>query len=360
MNKYNLALEVLKILNKNGFEAYIVGGFPRDYYLGIVSDDIDICTNAVFNDLKEIFDSISYNKYGSYLLSYKDNSFEVTTYRKDIRSFKSRFPMSIKFVNKLYSDLKRRDFTINTLCIDCNGNFLDLMNSRIDINHCIIKIVGSKKKMRDDSLRILRAIRFATILNFDIDLKLRRAILKYSYTLQNLSFDRKKSELDKIFLSNNCSYGINLIRYYGLEDYLHIDLSDVVIVDDLCGMWAQVIIDDSYNFKKSDKYKITKIRELLWKLFDIYDLYLYGCDILSVVSKIKGDGLNIIELYESLPIKDRDDIDIDFFDICSVIDVNDQMIGVIYNDIEKKIVYGELCNDKSVLLDYIINTYKVS
>ena len=358
MDRYSIALEILKVLNENGYLSYIVGGFPRDYYLGIVSDDIDICTSANYNDLCSVFSYVKNRKHGSYILNYKDFEFEITTFRRDGRYIKSRHPKRVKFVNDLKSDLKRRDFTVNTLCIDSNGDFVDLMNARIDINHRIIKLIGSKKRIFEDSLRILRAIRFATILNFSIDSKLAKAIDYYKSSLVNLSFDRKRSELDKIFSSTNAKYGIDLIRKYGLDRFLNIDISDVVIVDDLCGMWAQVVIDDSYNFSKSMRYKIFKIKDLINIPFELYDLYLYGFDIFSVVSKIKGDNLDITGMYNALPIKDRDDIDVDFFDICDKVNVNNYMIGNIYSDIEKRIVYGKLNNNKDEILDYIIKTYK--
>lgn len=358
MDRYSIALEILKVLNENGYLSYIVGGFPRDYYLGIVSDDIDICTSANYNDLCSVFSYVKNRKHGSYILNYKDFEFEITTFRRDGRYIKSRHPKRVKFVNDLKSDLKRRDFTANTLCIDSNGDFVDLMNARIDINHRIIKLIGSKKRIFEDSLRILRAIRFATILNFFIDSKLAKAIDYYKSSLVNLSFDRKRSELDKIFSSTNAKYGIDLIRKYGLDRFLNIDISDVVIVDDLCGMWAQVVIDDSYNFSKSMRYKIFKIKDLINIPFELYDLYLYGLDIFSVVSKIKGDNLDITGMYNALPIKDRDDIDVDFFDICDKVNVNNYMIGNIYSDIEKRIVYGKLNNNKDEILDYIIKTYK--
>ena len=357
MDKYDVALDVLRILHKSGFVSYIVGGFPRDYYLGMISDDVDICTSASFNDLSSIFSCVKNKKHGSYILEYKDYNFDVTTFRRDSKYIKNRFPSSVKFVNSLMSDLKRRDFTVNTLCIDYNGLFVDNMNARIDINHRLIKLIGSKKRICQDSLRILRAIRFATILNFDIDPYLSSAIEKYKSSLLNLSYDRKKSELDKIFSSVNSKYGIDLIRRYGLEKFLNIDISDVVIVDDLCGMWAQVITDNSYNFSKAEKYKIFKIKDLINIPFELYDLYLYGTDIFNVVSKIKNDDIDIAGLYSSLPIKDRDDIDIDFFDICDKVDVNSYMVGNIYLDIEKKIVYGELPNKKNEIIKYIIDTY---
>lgn len=358
MDRYSVALDILSKLNDSGFLAYIVGGFPRDYYLGMVSDDIDICTSANFNDLCCIFNDVKNKKHCSYILNYNDYEFEITTFRRDGRYIKSRHPKSVKFVNDLKSDLKRRDFTVNTLCIDSNGEFIDLMNARIDINHKVIKLIGSKQRIFQDSLRILRAIRLATILNFSIDSKLSKAILFYKSSLVNLSYDRKRSELDKIFSSNNAKYGIDLIRKYELDRFLNIDISDVVIVDDLCGMWAQVIIDDSYNFSKSMRYKIMKIKDLINIPFELYDLYLYGLDIFSVVSKIKGDNLDILGMYNALPIKDRDDIDVDFFDICDKVNVDNYMIGNIYSDIEKRIVYGKLENNKKDILDYIIKTYK--
>lgn len=358
MDKFEVAIDILRKINENGYSAYIVGGFARDYYLGRISDDIDICTSANYNELCDIFSDVKNIKHGSYILFYNDFDFEITTFRHDGRYIKNRHPKDVKFVNNLKTDLKRRDFTVNTLCINSEGSFVDLMNARIDINHRVIKLVGSKKRIFEDSLRILRAIRFATILNFNIDFRLSKAIDFYKSSLVNLSFDRKKMELDKIFSSSNARYGIDLIRNYALDRFLNIDISDVVIVDDLCGMWAQVIFDDSYNFSKSDRFKISKIKELINVPFELYHLYLYGLDIFSVVSKIKGDDLDIDSMYNSLPIKDRDDIAIDFFDICDKVNVNDYMIGNIYSDIEKKIVYGELNNNKKDILDYIIKNYK--
>ena len=101
-----------------------------------------------------------------------------------------------------------------------------------------------------------------------------------------------------------------------------------------------------------------KIKDLINIPFELYDLYLYGLDIFSVVSKIKGDNLDIAGMYNALPIKDRDDIDVDFFDICDKVNVDNYMIGNIYSDIEKRIVYGKLKNNKKDILDYIIKTYK--
>lgn len=356
-NKYKVALEVLKKLNDNNFDAYIVGGYPRDLYLGIKSDDIDICTSAKLSDIRKIFTDVNDNKYNSYVLSYKNFLFQITTFRKDRHYLNSRFPSKVCYTNKLKTDLKRRDFVINTLCIDSTGSFVDLIGAREAIDMRVVSLVGNGRKIHEDSLRILRAIRFACVLDFSIDSRLSRAINKYKGNLNSLSFDRKKAELEKIFTSNNASYGIRLLHDYGLDTYLHVDLSDVAIVD-ILGIWAQVIVDNSYNFTKEERFKILAIKELINNPFEIYDLYKYGPDVFSIVSDIKNDDLDIKSLYDSLPIKDRADIDVNFFEICDVVPATNQTIKVIYDDLERKIIYKELSNKKKDILKYIKKNYK--
>ena len=117
---YKRAIEVLNKLTDNGYLAYIVGGYPRDYLLGIKTKDIDICTNASPKEIMEIFDTegVSDIKYGSVKVIYKNYKFDVTTFRKDIKYEDNRKPIKIKYIDNLKKDLLRRDFTINTICID--------------------------------------------------------------------------------------------------------------------------------------------------------------------------------------------------------------------------------------------------
>ena len=217
---YNCAIEILSEINELGYEAYIVGGYCRDLYLGNFSDDIDICTNAKYDDLKDYF-SITKGNFGSMVLKYEDYKFEVTTFRKEGEYDKNRFPKKVEFVDTLEEDLKRRDFIINTLCIDKNGEFIDLLGAKDDLDNKIIKCVGiCDYKISQDILRSLRAIRFATILNFKIDDELKESIKKYSYLLANLSDKRKKEEIDKILNSDNKEYGLSLMKELGLDLYL--------------------------------------------------------------------------------------------------------------------------------------------
>ena len=353
---YNNALEILKILDRNNFEAYIIGGYPRDLYLGKKSTDIDICTNAKYKDLKKLFKNITDNNYGSYKLKYKNQEYEITTYRKESNYINNRFP-KVKYTKKLTKDLKRRDFVINTLCIDRYGNYVDIKNAKRDLDEKIIRLIGFKTKIREDSLRILRAIRFATLLNFKIDKKLDQAIEKYKENLTKLSFDRKKSELEKILTDENAEYGIELIKKYKLEPYLKINVDKVNLIDDIDGIWAQILVDDSYNFTKERRKKINTLQKLIKRYFDIYDLYKYGKDIMEIVDKIKNETHDLKKLYKNLQIKDRDEIDINFFEICEIKDISNDTIEKLYEDIEKQIIYNNLKNKKSEIIKYIKNNY---
>ena len=118
-------------------------------------------------------------KYGSTKLNYKNYYFDITTFRRDIVYKDNRRPSKIEYVDDISEDLERRDFTINTMCMDKDGNIIDLFNAKKDINDKVIRTVSdADKKIKEDSLRILRAIRFATILNFRIDKDLEKAIIK--------------------------------------------------------------------------------------------------------------------------------------------------------------------------------------
>ena len=202
---YKNAREVLKI-NDNGYESYIVGGVVRDYILGMKSIDVDICTNATPKEIKNIFKGavMPSKKYGAVTLIYKKVRYEITTYRKEIKYDDYRRPSKLEYIDDLLEDLKRRDFTINTFCMDSDGNVIDLLNAKEDLDNKIIRTVGNpKQKLKEDVLRILRAIRFATSLNFDISDDVKKAIKKNRALLKKLSYTRKKEELTKIFTSPN-------------------------------------------------------------------------------------------------------------------------------------------------------------
>lgn len=217
---YEEALKILKKFNDYNYEAYIVGGYPRDKYLNIESNDIDITTNATPQEIKKIFQNVidKYEKYGNVIIVENNYKYQVTTFRKD-KYLDDRKNVKIKYVNTLKEDLYRRDFIINTLCINKDGNYVDLLNAKTDIDKKIIRLI-KKDSMKEDPLRILRAIRFATVLNFKIDIKLEEEIVKYGYLISKLSEYRKQEEINKIINSENKEYGLNLIKKYKIDKYI--------------------------------------------------------------------------------------------------------------------------------------------
>lgn len=193
----NKALEILNIIKSQNYEAYIVGGYPRDKYLNINNFDIDICTNMSIQELKKIFEIQDETNFGTCKIRYQNEIFEISLFRKD-NYVDSRYP-KIEYVNTLKEDLIRRDFTINMLCIDYKGEYVDYYNSTKDIDNRIIRcLTDSKEKIIEDPLRIVRALRFASDLDFNIEESLKQNINKYKYLLKNISKNRINKELEKV------------------------------------------------------------------------------------------------------------------------------------------------------------------
>ena len=358
------SIKLLKKIEEHGFEAYIVGGFARDKYIGRDITDVDICTNATPKDLKSIFEDsmLPKEQYGSVTVIYKKIRFEITTFRRDIKYENNRLPIEIKYINELIDDLKRRDFTMNTLCINSSGEYIDLLNARIDIDRKTIKAVGNAElKLKEDSLRILSAVRFATILNFDLDVNLKNSIVLNAPLLKNLSYYRKKEELDKIFSSINVERGIKLLIDLGLDEYLDIPkLKDVVITSSSIGIWAQLDVLDKYSFSKLEQDSIQLTQSLIEKQdFDLYELYNYGLYIPLVIAEINGLDKNMLtKKYMELPIKNKREIALDGNEIAKILNIKpSRQIKIIIEDLEKKIIYNELENNKNILCEYIVKNY---
>ena len=190
---YEEALKILKKINMLGYEAYIVGGYPRDKYLNITSYDIDICTNMPPDIIKKNFKVTKDSGYGSLMI---EDKFEITTYRRDIYN-KNRFP-EIEYVSTLEEDLKRRDFIINTLFIDLNGNYIDKLNAIDDLDNKIIRTIKNANiSFKEDPLRIIRALRFKIDLNFSLNDDIIESINKNKELLKTISNKRIEKEINK-------------------------------------------------------------------------------------------------------------------------------------------------------------------
>ncbi len=358
------ALEILKILNNNHYEAYVVGGYVRDTLLNRKTNDIDICTSATPKEILQIFDNVSISdmQYGSVVVAYKGYNFDITTFRKEIKYESNRKPVKIKYIKDLKKDLLRRDFTINTLCMNSNGDIIDILNIKNDLNKRILRTVGNPRyRIKEDSLRILRCIRFATILDFEIEPKTKHFLLKYGYLLKTLSMNRKKEELDRIFLSKNKEKGRKLLIELNLTSVLNINkLNNIVLCTDLIGIWCQLEVEDIYPFTKVEKEQMKLLRELLkYDEIDNYLLYKYGLYLCTVYNDIKGISKRKLNTkYQNLPITSRKEIMIKGEEISKILNKKPgKYIKEIMEDLEKNILNNKLNNTYEDIKKYIIEEY---
>jgi len=357
------SLKVLKKIEENGYNAYIVGGFVRDYILGIESLDVDIATSATPKEILKIFEDSALPKeeYGAVTLYMKNNRFEITTFRKEIRYLNHRKPVEIEYIGDLLEDLKRRDFKMNTLCMDKDGQIIDLLCGKNDIDNKVINTVGDADyKFKEDSLRMLRAIRFATILDFKLSDEIKKAIIDNKEALKELSYSRKKQELDKIFSSKNSKYGIELILELGLDSELELyNLKDINLNSDILGIWTILNVSEGYKFTANEKEIMKNVRKILNTSINNLSLYKYGLYVNQVAADIVGvDRTKIAKMYENLPITSRKSIEITSEEIMEVLNRKPgPYFKDIYNDLEIKILNGELENNNELIRQYIINNY---
>ncbi|MEI7890542.1 MAG: HDIG domain-containing metalloprotein [bacterium] len=237
-------LNVLKKLQENKFEAFVVGGCVRDLLLDKMPKDWDITTNAKPMEVIGIFpDSFYENNFGTvgvkvekfitdnFLKDDREHDVvEVTTYRIESTYSDRRRPDEIAFAKSLSDDLGRRDFTMNAIALspifDSNGSavdfeIVDLFDGQNDIEKKIIKTVGSAdERFSEDALRMIRAIRFHAQLGFQIESDTFEAIKKNVAFVGHVALERVKDELVKIILSDNPAEGIDMMQQTGLLEYI--------------------------------------------------------------------------------------------------------------------------------------------
>ena len=361
---YEVALKLLNKIESFGYKAYIIGGFARDLYLKRSSNDVDICTDATPMELHNIFQEIvcSNSEYGTVTIIFENIKFEITTFRRELKYKDARHPESIEYVGTLEEDIKRRDFTINTIAIDKDENKIDILNAKQDLDDKIIRTVGNPKiKIKEDALRILRAIRFATTLNFTIETNLKQFIKRYGHNLRKLSSSIKKSELDIIFSSSNKEYGINLILELKLDRYLDIpNLKNIKITPSMIVTWAELNVLDKYNFNSLERETILKINEVKDKnILDRHVLYQYGLYICTMVAELKEiDKKKLNQEFAKMPIRSKLDIALSPLEICKILNVEaGPFLKPLIKDLENKLIENKLKNKKEELTKYIKETY---
>ncbi|MBO4356115.1 MAG: CCA tRNA nucleotidyltransferase [Clostridia bacterium] len=195
--------EILTKIESHGFSAYVVGGCVRDYLMGTKPHDYDIASSASPNEIKNIFSGFNTVdtgiKHGTIGVVYNRTLYEITTYRTDGNYSDGRHPDSVSFVDDVREDLSRRDFTVNAMAADKDGVILDLFGGENDIESKIIRCVGEPdKRFCEDALRIMRAMRFSSVLGFRIEEETAESMHKNAYQLEKIAPERIKTETEKM------------------------------------------------------------------------------------------------------------------------------------------------------------------
>lgn len=241
------ALQTIKDLEDAGFEGYLVGGCVRDLLMDKIPVDSDITTNALPEDILRIFPKAKYeNEFGTVILAIKDEEekvltvLEITTYRSESGYRDHRRPDEVVFEKELEKDLMRRDFTVNAmaLCLPGSKNAEKYNSKKIEINKQefylvdffgglkdiklkIIRAVGEPvDRFKEDALRMMRAIRFLSQLNFELEPKTERAIIKMAGSLKFIAKERIKDELIKILKSDRAYEGFVFLQKTKLLQYI--------------------------------------------------------------------------------------------------------------------------------------------
>ena len=372
-NKFKDAINILKTFNKNGFEAYFVGGCVRDFLLDKNFSDIDITTNALPEQVKNIFrKSIDTGiQHGTVTILVNGESYEVTTFRKEDEYVNHRAPDKVEFVSDLKEDLDRRDFTINAMALDYKGKLFDFHNGEADLKNNIIKTVNDpNERFFEDALRMLRAFRFSSKLGFDINSNTLMAIKNNAKLITYVSIERIVNEFRKLLEGKGNIDSLQLMIDSTLNSYIPF-IKDIKVIKDFskytfCQSLYILSIINNISFDELKKLKLSNKEIKLVKEYDKIrndfknniplELILYKYDIEDVrfiCSYFKYEDESEIEKIK-LPITSFNDIDIESEEIIAFINRKPgPWIKEIIVLLEYEILLNGLVNNKKNILDFL-------
>ena len=352
----DLAKEILEKINNLGYLAYIVGGAVRDFLLNEETNDIDISTNMPLEEIENHFSILDNGSdYQSVTIIYKGNSFEITHFRRDLSYKDHRHPMVLT-VNTYLEDSSRRDFTINALAMDKNGQILDFYDGMKDLEDKVIKAIGDPfLRFEEDSLRILRGLYFSSKLGFDIDSDTLFAMVDKKELLKELSEERIYQYFVKILYAKT-DKGIRYINELDLFQYIP-----------TFKRWLNIVSKDMkeedlilYYYGKLKKFPIKTKKEVLKKAkaldllknnLNSYTLYKNKEIYFEIRDILKYFGCDIIgadKLVENLVIKEDKDLALTKEEISSMFVGKEKSVAI--EKVLEGILNGKIKNTKDDIL----------
>lgn len=380
------ARPVLQKIEQAGFEAYFVGGCVRDTILGDPIHDIDIATSAYPSEIKAIFNRTVDTgiEHGTVMILDHGTGYETTTFRTESGYQDFRRPDKVTFVRSLAEDLKRRDFTINALALKENGEVIDLFDGLTDLNNHLIRAVGDpNERFHEDALRMMRAVRFASKLNFTIDQPTLAGIKDNAPLLDKIAVERIQVEFEKLLLGQNPVAGLGAFLSTGLYRYCPglaeaaNPLSQLLVLNNwqlknsqqawamLClqlGLAPQAITTFLKQWKTSNEL-IKQVRAIIPV---VKQLHLHQLDALGMfragwpaiqdanqVAKLYGWDQPIEELrsaYQQLPITSDRELEVNGRLLIKAGIQPGPLLGKIINQLTVQVVTGQLKNEQAELL----------
>lgn len=382
--------EVIRRLEEAGHEAVFVGGAVRDYILGKHAQDIDIATSAEPNEVKLVFsNTVDVGiAHGTVLVIVEGEPIEVTTYRTESAYTDHRRPDEVYFVKSLREDLLRRDFTMNALAMTKDRQLIDLFGGKEDMERRLIRAVGEPAdRFREDALRMLRAVRFSSVLDFDIEDNTLLAIRENGNQIRYVSAERLKIEMDKLFIGKNPVKAFNYLSTSFLGDALPHFPSDfdglarTVPFEHALEGWAFLtVVGNSPSSEMAKAYKLSnEERKFIDSVQQLYstrttkcysknDYYSYELPVLITVEKF-FHAFNvhlpmitteeIIRNKRALPLQSIKDLSVDGNDLINWAAIKGgRWTGQWMKKIEKAVLNGDLKNNPATIKDWFINDFK--
>lgn len=372
--KFNTAINVLEKFNEAGYEAYFVGGCVRDYLLNDEFSDIDITTNALPDEVKQIFrKSIDTGiQHGTVTILVDEDSFEVTTFRTEDDYIDHRTPEKVEFVSDLKEDLDRRDFTINAMALDSNGKLYDYHCGERDLRNKVIKTVNNpNERFFEDALRMLRAFRFSSKLGFEIEENTLKAIKNNAELIKFVSIERIVNEFRKLLTGRGNKRSLELLLDSKLNNYIPFldEISKIIDFSNYTFCQSLYILSkiNDISFEKLKELKLSnkeikqiKIYEKINEDFSSnvpLEIILYNYDVNDVTFIASYSNYCDKEDIEKikLPIKSFNDIAITSMEIISIIDKPaGPWIKEIIKKLEEDIILYKIDNTKKDILDFLM------
>ena len=385
---FTAALPVLKQINEAGYEAYFVGGSVRDLLLNRHIHDVDIATSAYPMEIKQIFKKTIDTgiKHGTVTVLYEGESYEITTFRTESGYQDFRRPDHVTFVQNLSEDLKRRDFTINALAMDVDGNVIDHFDGLGDLDKHLIRAVGkAENRFHEDALRMMRAVRFMSQLQFTLEPETEQAISDNHELLSKISVERIRDEFVKMGIAPGSQKAFQIFLDTGLSEevpgfkgkkenlalYPQLNFSPT----NEANLWALMIIllklpnEKIPSFMRMWKNSNAMERQVadIVAFFDLissrapnnYDLYQAGLETIAStidLAHILGQPINgsaLVDGYEALPIKNSNDLVIDgHFLLKNGIPAGPR-VGLLLEEIKKAVLEGVISNNEAAITEFL-------